>query len=208
MIAKPAGSPVGCAHSRCSVGSAPRIFPASKGVRTLRNRANEAGDTWGGVARFSVLSSSCAPPCMLWPPVSMLRCGVCRAPGMVCSEPPCWRTGAPQPCRPFVARPFARLPFRWLAAGCAVRVAWCAANPRIGGPRRRSSARSFAARPLPAAVSMLRCGVCRAPGMVCSKPPDWRAMAPQPCPSQPHPSPGASTERPGSWCAEPQARLL
>ncbi len=100
VIAKPAGSPVGCVHSRCSAGSAPRIFPASKGVRTLRNRANEAGDTWGGVARFSVLSSCCAPPCVLQPPVSMACCGVCRARGMVCSEPPDWRAMAPQPCQP------------------------------------------------------------------------------------------------------------
>ena len=88
VTAKPAGSPVGCARSLCSVGSVPRIFPSLAAslsshlgqgtlplrefswARTLRNRANEAGDTRGGIVRLSaalrqvvlpVLSSLCCP---------------------------------------------------------------------------------------------------------------------------------------------------
>jgi hypothetical protein len=67
VTAKAAGSPVGCARSRCSAGSAPKtpaapfprklgqgtLPPWALGVRTLRNRANEAGDTRGGVVRLS-----------------------------------------------------------------------------------------------------------------------------------------------------------
>lgn len=49
VTAKPAGSPVGCAHSRCSAGSAPRIFPSS--AAPLSSQARTGNPAAAGIFR-------------------------------------------------------------------------------------------------------------------------------------------------------------